>query len=165
MEFTERLALPLLVPGQAQKEVLHNEALQVLDTVAVAAVEEAPRNDPPQAPQPGTAYIIGPQPTAEWSGFAGHLAAYSSAGWRFIAPIVGLRALVKTTSTFAEYGSAGWEIGTVRASRVVVGSDQVVGAQASAIPDPSGGTIVDAEARATISTILSALRQHGLISQ
>ena len=165
MEFTERLALPLLVPGQAQKEVLHNEALQVLDTVAVAAVEEAPRNDPPQAPQPGAVYLIGAEPVAEWSGYADHLAAYSIAGWRFIAPLVGLRALVKSTSTYAEYGSAGWEMGTVRASRVVVGNDQVIGARAAAIDDPTGGTIVDAEARSAVSQVLSALRQHGLISE
>ena len=165
MELTERLALPLLIPGQAQKEVFHNEALQVLDAIVAACVEELPRNDPPQGPEAGTGYLVGGAPTGEWSGFADHLASFGSAGWRFIAPVVGLRALVKSTSTFAEYGSAGWEIGTVRASRVVVGGDQVIGARAGAIDDPTGGTIVDAEARSAISQMLSALRQHGLISE
>ncbi len=71
---------------------------------------------------------------------------------------------MKSTSTFAEYGLAGWEIGTVSASRVVIDGDQVIGAQADAIADPAGGTIIDAEARSAVSQILSVMRQHGLIS-
>jgi hypothetical protein len=107
---------------------------------------------------------VGTTPTAEWSGYADHLAAYSSAGWRFVPPVAGLRALVKSTSTFAEYGGSGWEIGTVSASRVVIDGDQVIGPQAGAIADPAGGTIVDAEARSAVSQVLSVMRQHGLIS-
>jgi hypothetical protein len=34
-----------------------------------------------------------------------------------------------------------------------------------AIPDPTGGTTVDAEARAAISGILAALRSAGIIAQ
>ena len=45
-----------------------------------------------------------------------------------------------------------------------VGGTKVVGAQAGAITDPSGGTTVDSAARTAIGAILSALRGHGLIS-
>ena len=38
MEFTPRLSLPTLIPGQAQKELFHNEALQVLDFLVAGAV-------------------------------------------------------------------------------------------------------------------------------
>lgn len=41
---------------------------------------------------------------------------------------------------------------------------KVVGAQSSAITDPTGGSTVDAEARTAIGSILSALRSHGLIA-
>lgn len=41
---------------------------------------------------------------------------------------------------------------------------QVVGGQEAAILDPTGGATVDAEARTAISLILTAMRNHGLIS-
>ena len=47
MDASARLALPFLVPGQAQKEFFHNEALQLLDIIVQPAVEGAARNDPP----------------------------------------------------------------------------------------------------------------------
>jgi len=44
-----------------------------------------------------------------------------------------------------------------------IGGEQIVGSRAAGIPDPSGGTTVDAEARGTVGEILDALRRHGLI--
>jgi len=45
-----------------------------------------------------------------------------------------------------------------------VGTIKVVGAQGSAIGNPTGGTTVDTEARAVIVSILGAIRTHGLIA-
>lgn len=164
MESSQRLSLPFIAPGQAQKELFHNEALQILDFLVAAAVEEPPRNDPPDPPAIGSCFLIGGAPTGDWSGHANALASYSTAGWRFAPPIEGMQVWVKSTSVSAIYVQGAWQIGTVFGSRVVIGGTQVVGAQASAIADPSGGATVDVEARATLSTILAALRQHGLIS-
>lgn len=164
MESTERLALPLLSPGQAQKEFFHNEALLLLDSIVFAAVEELPRNDPPQSPVSGSAYLVGTSPAGEWSGFADYFAAFTSAGWRYIAPVDGLRALVKSTGATAEYSAGGWQIGLIRGSQLLIDGIQVVGNQAPAVDDPAGGSNVDAEARGAISQVLNALRQHGLIS-
>jgi hypothetical protein len=41
---------------------------------------------------------------------------------------------------------------------------KVVGAQQSAIADPSGGTTVDVETRAAMGQVLATLRSHGLIA-
>ncbi len=165
MELTPRLSLPTLIPGQAQKEFFHNEALQLLDCAVAGAIEEPARSDPPQAPVPGQTYLVSGSPTGEWSGYPDHIAAFGAGGWRFVAPVVGLTFVEKTSGTLAVYGTAGWEIGVVRASRVNVDGQQVVGARAPAIADPAGGTTVDLEARSAIAGLLSALRQHGLISQ
>lgn len=165
MDLTERLSLPLIIAGQAQKELWHNEALSLLDTVVAAAVEEPPINDPPEAPSAGCCYIVGASPSGEWSEASSSLAAFTSAGWRFVAPTPGLIVLVKSSGTFATYGTGGWEVGTVRAAQVVVEDQQVVGARAGPIADPAGGSSVDAEARTAVTQILSALRQHGLISE
>ena len=164
MEFTPRLSLPTLIPGQAQKELFHNEALQLLDFIVAGAVEEVGRNDPPPSPAPEQAYIVGASPTGDWSPYPEHFAAFGAGGWRYVAPIEGLTVLDRATGTVAAYGSYGWETGTVRASRVVIGGQQVVGSRSDAIADPTGGATADAEARSAITAILAALRHHGLIS-
>lgn len=164
MNSTDRLSLPLLIAGQAQKELFHNEALQTLDTLVAAAVEDAPANDPPQSPSSGDCYLIGDAPSGEWSQFPGHVAAFGSGGWRYIAPRDGMAVFVKASGLIAAYRAGAWEIGIARASRLMVNGMQVVGSQAGAIADPAGGTIIDAEARAAVSEMLAALRQHGLIS-
>jgi hypothetical protein len=88
----------------------------------------------------------------------------SAGGWRFLAPVDGLSALVRTNRLEAEYFGGSWEIGTARAERVEIAGDQVLSTRAGAIASPSGGTTVDAEARGAIDQILAALRSHGLIA-
>jgi hypothetical protein len=80
-----RMALPLLVSGQAQKELTHNEALLLIDMALMPLVESAGLNAPPSAPQIGQCWIIGSSPTGAWSGAANHLAAWTAGGWRTLA--------------------------------------------------------------------------------
>jgi len=56
-------------------------------------------------------------------------------------------------------------IGTEVTARVTGGasSSLTVSARAAAIASPSGGTMVDTQARSTIDLILTTLRQHALI--
>lgn len=145
------------------KRTWHNEALQILDTLVAAAVEDVAANDPPSAPAVGTSYLIGGAPTGEWAQHPGEIASYTSAGWRFVSPTIGLAVFVKSLATVAAYGEAGWEIGNVRALKLTIDGHQVVGPRATAISDPEGGTTIDAEARSAILQILATLRQHGLI--
>ena len=51
----------------------------------------------------------------------------------------------------------------VVADGVVVGGNQVVGAQQPPVPDPMGGGTIDVECRDAVMMILGALRAHGLI--
>lgn len=165
IEVTARLDLPLIMPGQAQKEMAHNEALALLDAIVAGAVDAVALNDPPASPAAGSCYIVGGQPTGAWLGKADHVAAFSSAGWRFVPPIEGMSMVVKSTGLIATYGSAGWEVGEMRASRLLIDGRQVVGPQAAAIVSPAAGTTIDAEARTAINQILSAMRMHGLIAE
>ena len=164
MDTSPRLSLPFLSPGQAQKELYHNESLLILDSLTAAAVEEPPRNDPPDPPVVATCFLVGTSPTGDWIGHAGALATYTAAGWRFVAPFEGMDAWVKSASVPATFTQGGWQVGTLFGSKVMISGTQVIGPQASSIADPAGGTTVDSEARATISSILTALRQHGLIA-
>jgi hypothetical protein len=163
MGSTPRLGLPLLSPGQAQKEFFHNEALQALDALVAAAVEELPRASPPASPVLGASYIIASTPTGVWAGHAQCIAAFTSGGWRYLAPFEGVTAYVRSTGTWTTYRAGAWEIGQLRGSSVVLDGLQVIGSRAAAIASPSGGTTVDTQARSTIDQILTTLRQHGLI--
>lgn len=164
MTKTSRLKMPFIAPGQAQKEWVHNEALQIVDSISWPVVEEPSRNDPPGGTAEGVSYIVGPAPTGAWAGKSGQLAVMSPAGWRFVEPFDGLSVLVRTTRERAEYFAGSWEIGVTRAARLEVGGEQVVSARSGAIADPVGGATIDTEARATIGQVLAALRGHGLIA-
>jgi hypothetical protein len=52
----------------------------------------------------------------------------------------------------------------VRGSRLVLQGGQVVGAQQASVAVPSGGAVVDAEARTAIASLISRLAAHGLIA-
>lgn len=161
-EYSTRFRLPFIVPGQAQKELFHNEALALADAILHAAVEAGPAADPPDSPQPGEAWIVSAGATGAWSGKADSLAAWTEAGWRFIAPVPGMRVWNKAAGLWIHWSGSAWSDGEVPASRVVVGGQQVVGGRLSAVPSPSGGTIIDAEARAAIAALIVALKSHGL---
>jgi len=164
MSATDRLAMPHILPGQAQKEFFHNEALQVLDLVVAATVEEPPRVAPPAAPAPGSCYIVAASPTGAWAGHANCLAGMTPAGWRYVTPFEGLATLVRTNGVTAVYRSGTWELGSLRGDRLHIGGQQVVGPRGGAIAAPTAGSVIDVEARTSVSAILAALRLHGLIA-
>jgi len=128
-----------------------------------AAVEELPRDVPPANPSIGAAYLVGGTPQAEWAGHGLAIAGWTAGGWRFVTPLEGLSAYVRSAQLFAIFRAGAWEIGAVRAERFIVSGQQVIGARAGAVADPAGGTTIDGEARASVSAILDALRGHGLI--
>lgn len=163
-ELTPRLGLPCLSAGQAQKEFYHNEALLRLDVMVANVVEEEPRNTPPATPAAGTSYIVGPAPTGVWLGKANMIAAFDSYGWRFLNVAEGASFWVRSRGVEARWTGGNWTVGALTAERLVIGGDQVVGPRSSAIADPAGGATADAEARAAVGAILSALREHGLIA-
>ena len=159
---TARLALPLLAPGQAQKEMSHNEALARLDCAVQACVLAVGVDSPPGDPATGACWIVGEAPDGAWAGHEGALAAWTAAGWRFVAPFEGMRAWVAESHGFALFSDGGWTVGEAH-GRLIVDGVQVVGSQAEPIGDPAGGATVDSEARAAIAGILAALREHGLV--
>lgn len=161
---TDRLALPLLAAGQAQKEMTHNEALTRLSMATQASVVAVAPASVPASPLPGQCWIVGAAPGGAWSGKAHHLACWTVNGWRFIAPFDGMAVWSVADTQRARYAAGGWSIGVVTGSAIKVAGTQVVGAQAAAIASPASGSTVDAEARSALAAILAALRGHGLIA-
>ena len=89
MSASPRFGLPYLLPGQAQKEVFHNEALTVLDCALHAYVEDV-LADPPDDPELGQAWIVAAGPTGTWADKASQLAGWTEGGWRFVAATPGM---------------------------------------------------------------------------
>jgi hypothetical protein len=81
-----RLALPFILPAQAQKHVTHNEAIERLDRLVQLTVEEFDASDPPGQPADGAIWALGSAPTGAWDGEGGRLATRTNGGWVFITP-------------------------------------------------------------------------------
>ncbi len=162
-ETSTRFALPFLQPGQAQKEMFHNEALVRVDAALHPVSESLATNDPPATPVAGETWIVGPLPSGLWFGHAGELACWTTAGWRFVTPVAGLLIWVRDLGRWAYHDGSGWQAGPLPLPGVAVGGHQVVGARQSGVATPAGGATIDAEARTAIAAMLTALRSHGLI--
>ncbi len=163
-EATARFALPLLQAGQAQKELFHNEALTAIDGLLSPAVEAISTESPPSAPAAGDSFIVGASGSGVWEGQVGHLATWTSGGWRFTKPVPGLRVWLKDTSRWAWHDGMAWRDDLPASMGLRIDGVRVVGAQQSAVVSPSGGSLIDTEARAAVTGILQALREHGLIA-
>jgi hypothetical protein len=156
-----RLALPLLQPGQAQKEMTVNEAIARLD-IAVQGAVVAAIDAPPTDPNPGDCWIVGAAPGGDWTGHAHEIAGWTHSGWLFVQSREGMQLWVGSIGSIALFTDGAWRLGELHGKLFVEG-DQVVGPRGAAIAEPAGGSTVDAEARAAIASVLDALRAHGLI--
>lgn len=143
-EASVRLGLPLMAAGQAQKEVTHNEALMLIDSLIAPVSEAPPQNEPPVSPNAGQCWLVGGAPTGEWTGQAHRLAAWSQSGWRFADLPVGAHVRLATNGQSWVRIPAGWQ----SPPTVTLGNS---------------GNVVDNECRAATSAILAALVSAGLI--
>lgn len=105
---TPILALPVLVPNQAQPYVTHNEALRRLDILVQLSVLEFGAETPPALPEEGDLYALGAAPVAGWAGQAHKLAAWIDGAWLFVAPQPGWRAWDRDTGVLRTWDGAGW---------------------------------------------------------
>src|SRR3546814_14677663 len=125
MTKSARLFLPLLAPGQAQKEITHNEALAQLDIITQAVVQAVGVDVLPASPAPGECWIIGPSPEGSWSGMAQHRAGGKVNGWRFVQPFNGLGVWHVDEGLFARWDGGAWVNGIVWAAALRLGGEQI----------------------------------------
>lgn len=104
------LALPFLMPSQAQKHVTHNEALRRLDIVVQLSVMGFEATTPPAAPEEGEVHALGPNPVAAWAGQAHALAAWLDGTWHFMAPQEGWRAWGRAEAQLRIWTGGAWTL-------------------------------------------------------
>ena len=160
---TARLALPMIVPGQAQKEMTHNEALVRIDAAVQPNVVALGLATPPTDPDDGACWIVGDSASGAWSGHDQQLAIWTAAGWRFVAPTLGFAVWLAESGVSARFVDGAWEVGVARADTLILGGRAMLATPAAAIVGPGGGSIVDSGARSAIEAILAVLRHHKLV--
>lgn len=104
---TPRLALPYILPSQAQKHVTHNEALAILDTITQLVIE-ASLTEPPAAPADGACYWVLASATGAWSGHDGSIAAWQDSVWTFYTPRAGWVALFQSSGELLMFNGSDW---------------------------------------------------------
>ena len=161
---TGRLQFPFIIQGQAQKEVTHNEALARADIAIQPVVVAVGVATVPDAPLPGECWIVGAGATGAWAGQAGALASWTSGGWRFVTPFEGMVVWSLADQKWVQRTSTAWAVGAANAASYAVNGTTVVRSQRSPIANPTGGSVMDSEARIALEAILTALRGHGLIA-
>ena len=154
----------MLAPGQQQKELYHNEAVQQIELLLCPVVEGAATVAPPTNPAMGNCYLVASGATGEWAGHDDALAGFTDGGWRFVTPIEGMNLFDRATGQMVLRRNGSWETGIARCQEVRINGDTVLRNRQSAIASPAGGSVADAECRSAVSSILAALRAHGLIA-
>lgn len=162
MPETPRLALPLIAAGQAQKDVTHNEAVLALDRLVALVVTSRSLLLPPSVPQLGACFIVPAAGAVAWGHPAGTLLHWQGAAWLAETPRDGQIALL------ADEGLMLIHCGSWRDQWPIAGL-VVSGRTVLAVPPvnlvaPTGGAIIDSEARAVLAALLAALQQQGIIS-
>ena len=106
---TNNLALPYILPSQAQKHVPHNEALQRLDAVVQLTIL-AERQGPPATPVEGDRYLVGADPEGEWLGRPGLVSIWQDGAWAYLQPNPGWRAFFLDTRQLRAFDGTNWNV-------------------------------------------------------
>nr|WP_245307756.1 DUF2793 domain-containing protein [Rhizobium altiplani] len=104
---TNNLALPYILPSQAQKHGTHNEALQRLDAIVqlcIVEVSSAPASDASE----GQCYLVAEGAGGSWSGKDGMLALRQNGVWIYIQPRTGWRGFVAAQGQLRVFSSGAW---------------------------------------------------------
>ncbi|KIC52578.1 MULTISPECIES: DUF2793 domain-containing protein [unclassified Leisingera] len=102
------LALPYLMPSQAQKHVTHNEALQMLDALVQLSAEGFDAATPPAAPAPGETHVLSASPAGAWAGHPHAIAVWQGEGWLFLTPRPGWRAWGTAEQELRVWDGSAW---------------------------------------------------------
>ena len=106
---TPNLAMPVMMPSQAQKHITHNEALELLDAIVQLKCESIDLTTPPQSPSEGQCWAVPSGALGSWAGQDGKLATWRGGGWLFLAPKDGWLMWCAADTTLYARSSGDWQ--------------------------------------------------------
>lgn len=107
MSTTPRMYFPEIAASQSQKEVTHNESLQMLDSFMFCAVQDKDLVNPPSTSD-GISYIVAVGGASTWTGQDNNIAQRYNSGWTYYTPSEGWRAWVKDEDLMYIFSSSSW---------------------------------------------------------
>ncbi|MDO5642265.1 MAG: DUF2793 domain-containing protein [Paracoccus sp. (in: a-proteobacteria)] len=107
-ENTVHLALPYIMAAQAQKHVIYNEALRLLDGIVQLSVLDRFRTAPPGVVDEGSRFIVASGATGAWTGWDGSVAYWIDGAWMRILPAAGWLAWVVDESAAIVWDGSAW---------------------------------------------------------
>ncbi|MBK6708196.1 MAG: DUF2793 domain-containing protein [Sphingomonadales bacterium] len=142
---TPRFALPNIMVSQAHKEITHNEALVCIDALLHMSVAGATATPPNLGESDsGKCLLIEATATGSWAGKEMSIAVWNGFDWRYVEAVAGMTVWHEQDSVEMRYDGSDWRRG-------------------ASVASPAGGAVVDAEARASLTALLTELRGQGLI--
>jgi len=105
---TPNLALPYILPGQAQKHVTHNEALRLLDAMVQLAVLDRTHTAPPASPADGDRHLVAAGATGLWAGWDQSIAFRVDGAWIRLIPRPGWLTWVAAEGQFLVWSGSSW---------------------------------------------------------
>lgn len=129
--------------GQAQKEAHVNEAHIIADAM-MHCVVAGEASSPPASTTDGECWLIGANASGAWTGQSGKIACHNGGNWLFMMPSHGMRVFDRSTEHDLRYNGT-WLSPEAPAS-------------------PSGGGVIDTEARTAIATLITQLRTAGIFA-
>jgi hypothetical protein len=135
--------LPLLVPGQAQKEFFLNQALSILDALYPQSVV-ASQNAPPAALNDSACFRVISPAIEAWLGHEDDIAIGIGGDWHFVAPREGMQVFDTEAGHWLVFRS-GWQ-------------------SAAAPTIVAGGSTIDTEARTALAQLIEALNHLGILA-
>lgn len=153
METTQRFGLPLLVFGQGQKDLTHNEAISAIDCLLHGRIVRAGLRRPPIGPTVGDAWLIGEPAEEDWVGLEGQIACWTAAGWRFFQPVAGMALWNAELGRCQRFDGLDWRLDPAPALGVP--------------PQPlvEGGSVVDVQARTALAAVITRLTDLGIFAE
>ncbi|WP_172326784.1 DUF2793 domain-containing protein [Mangrovicoccus sp. HB161399] len=113
---TANLALPLLQQSQAQKHIVVNEALAILDAATQLTLESLTVSSPPADPVDGQAWGLPTGLGGAWSFQKNRIAVFVNGGWIFVDPKAGWHAYVKDEGRRYLHDGTAWQSDAVATS-------------------------------------------------
>jgi Protein of unknown function (DUF2793) len=108
MLITPNLALPYIDVNEAQREVIHNDAIRGLDALVQLAVLDRDLASPPGAPADGERWIVASSPTGAWASHAAEIAAWQDDAWRFYTPRIGWFVYIIDEGALIAWNGSSW---------------------------------------------------------
>lgn len=148
-ENTALLALPLIMPSQAQKHLTHNEAIKRLDALVQLSVASRSTTAAPTPATEGERYILPAGASGAWAGQApGTVAIFRNGTWEYETPSEGWLAWVSSESALVVFDGATWE-------------DAVGQPQLQNLPQVGINTTADSTNRLAVSAPMTLLSHAG----